>query len=146
MAKRKTLSDLTKPRDLEAVFDCTYETRVRVSSKMPSLRGLRPVLLGEMDEGTWGEVCRRYTAFFTEGTAGVQRRERMEVKGPLGRIFDFLHSIATGPQPTNDFFANGAGKLFMYELLTMCSQRNYRVAVSTTNHPRNDWCGITSPL
>ena len=34
----------------------------------------------------------------------------------------------------------------MYELLTMYPQRNYRVAASTTHHPRNDWCGITSPF
>ena len=89
MAKRKTLSELTKPGDLESVFGCNYETHLRISMKMPLLSGLRPVLLGKMDKGTWGEVCCRYTAFFTKGTAGIQRRERIEVKGAIRVDFRF---------------------------------------------------------
>ena len=145
MANRKTLSEMTAPEDLEAVFGCTYETRLRIATHKSSLRGLRSLLLAEVGEERWGEVCRHYTSFFTQGTR-VQKRERMAVRGPLGRLFDFLYSLVTGPQPTNNFFGNGAGKLFMYEILTMHPQRNCRVAILTTMHPRNDWCGLTTPF
>ena len=32
----------------------------------------------------------------------------------------------------------------MYELLTLAPRRDHRVMISTTSHPRNDWCGVLS--
>ena len=32
----------------------------------------------------------------------------------------------------------------MYDFLTLAPRRDHRVMISTTSHPRNDWCGVHS--
>lgn len=43
-----------------------------------------------------------------------------------------------------DLFSNGAGKLLLYEMLTMIAPRDYAVAISTPNNSMYDWCGVYS--
>ena len=67
----------------------------------------------------------------------------LKLAGPLARIFRLLSSVVLNKySKRKDLFANGCGKLLMYELLTVDPERDYLVAVSTTNNQFSDWCGI----
>ena len=46
----------------------------------------------------------------------------------------------------DNLFHNGAGKTFLYKLLTMYPQYPCRVSIATTNHPVHDWCGVTADI
>ena len=78
-------------------------------------------------------MCQMYLVFFSEG----HQRSR-----PLGRVFEFMFSVLRKESSADPLFYNGTGKLFIYELLTMIPDRNFKVAISTTSNPYTDWCGI----
>ena len=46
----------------------------------------------------------------------------------------------------DNLFRNGAGKTFLYELLTLQLKYPCRVSLATTNHPVHDWCGVTTNI
>ena len=52
-----------------------------------------------------------------------------------------MFSVLRKESSADPLFYNGTGKLFIYELLTMIPDRNFKVAISTTSNPYTDWCG-----
>ena len=95
----------------------------------------------------------------TCGEEGVQENGKASVMHIplfflLEKVSQMCHDYTGGPNALHiqmpedryNMFNNGAGKLLRYELLMMTgdfSAINYHVAVSTTGHPLNDWCGIS---
>ena len=68
------------------------------------------------------------------------------MKGPLRRLFNFIQTCLLMDDHGDNLFRNGAGKTFLYELLTMYPKYPCRVSIATTNHPVHDWCGVTANI
>ena len=83
----------------------------------------------------WVDACETYARFFAEGDLSGRKRSHT-VEGPLRPLFDFL-ALNAGP----GLFKNGAGNVFMYEVLKIFPQRPYNICISTTGHSGFDWCG-----
>ena len=101
-----------------------------------------------MGEVEWEMACDLYTSFFST----TKQNERdlnldwlMEKGGPLLRIFKLLRAVVLDKHARkHDIFSNGCGKLLFYEFFTLHARQDYLVAISTTGHPFQDWCGIHS--
>ena len=116
-----TFSDFTCAEDLTRAFGNTYVAR---PTRKPPSTVLPRFVRADMTDTEWGAACEAYTSSFTEGDInGITRSH--EVEGPLRPLFDFI-ALNAGP----GLFKNGAGKVFIYELLKMFPHRLYNICLS----------------
>lgn len=112
-------------RGRSTAFFCTPH----VQRERPPSYGMRVI-----DSSKLEVVRRMYTSFF--GLNG-EVTDTVAIKGPLGCFRSYLLV-----DPYTNFFRNGAGKMLMYELLTLRVNHRFQVSVSTTTDPGYNWCGI----
>ena len=135
-SERCTFSQVKSHEKLTSLFGLKYVTTLSLSPEKASRSGLWRML--GLTEAEWATVCQMFAVFFRRAT----NLPRSSVKGPLGRVFEFMFSVLRKESSADPLFNNSAGKLFIYELFTTIPDRNLKVAISTTSNPYTDWCGI----
>lgn len=143
MATRPSFSEMKSEQDVAKVFDrMGYSIELFTPTTLVLRSGvLRKYLMSGMAPKRWEEIQQAYTSFFGQKFLS----KIVEVEGPLGRLFNFIQSCLLVDHKTN-LFKNGAGKTFLYELLTLKPPKNYRVSIATTTDPRHDWCGVDTSV
>ena len=78
--------------------------------------------------GVGNHVSDVFAVFFRRATKPPKKQ------GPLGRVFEFMFSVLRKESSAD---LTVPENFFLYELFTMIPNRDFKVAISTT-----DWCGI----
>ena len=126
--------------ELENLLNVSYmETAVPMVDRrsMQSSLRLRSQLKGTTSNEEWERVCVRYTSLLL----GLPTTDQCTVPPLLQPLFRCLErSRLEGV----NVFSNGAGKLLVYNLLSLLSL-DVNVRLATTSDSRHDWCCIRCP-
>ena len=72
-----------------------------------------------LTEAEWATVCQMYLRFFSEGQPNLPRSS---VKGPLGRVFEFMFSVLRKESSAD---LTVPENFFNYELFTMIPDHDW---------------------
>ena len=105
-SERCTFSQVKSHEKLTSLFGLKYITTLALS---PEKAGVWRML--GLTEAEWATVCQMYLGFFSVGQPNLPKSS---VKGPLGRVFEFMFSVLRKESSAD---LTVPENFFIYELL-----------------------------